>query len=442
MRRNVKVEKQPPVYTHEGAVAARINPEQQLRRLVMSCMLWEDNFYIDGVSVVQMIHEAVGAVSPQVAFRTAVEARTEGKLRHVPLLMARSMLTYPRHKFLVKDVLNNIIQRPDELTEFLSIYWDTNNGKKAIPAQVKKGLASAFTKFNEYALQKYNRTDRKVKLKDVMKLVHPTPLHSQQADMWKRLLTDSLATPDTWEVAITKKNDKEGWERLLRENKLGGLALLRNLRNMLQAGVEIPLIRSALQNMNVERILPFRFIAAKKYAPVIENELEQAMFKCIEGMEKLPGKTVLLVDVSGSMYGTRVSNKSDLTRSDAALGLAMLARELCEEVKIYSFSNNAVLIPNRRGFPLSEAIDRSQGHGGTYLAKALETVKKEGKYDRLIVFTDEQSKDGVCAPSGGAKGYMINVANYRNGVGYGRNWIHIDGFSENTLRFIQEVERG
>jgi 60 kDa SS-A/Ro ribonucleoprotein len=84
-----------------------------------------------------------------------------------------------------------------------------------------------------------------------------------------------------------------------------------------------------------------------------------------------------------------------------------------------------------------DAIIRSQVHSGTWLGKAVAEINAK-KFDRLIVITDEQSHDPVPAPK--AKGYLINPASNKNGVGYGP-WTHIDGFSENVLRFIYETER-
>jgi len=94
---------------------------------------------------------------------------------------------------------------------------------------------------------------------------------------------------------------------------------------------------------------------------------------------------------------------------------------------------------SRRGMALRDALDTSQPHGATYLGKALDQVEKacrEG-YDRLVVITDEQSHDHVPPPHG--KGYVINVASNRNGVGYGE-WMHIDGWSEAVVEFIAELE--
>ncbi len=188
--------------------------------------------------------------------------------------------------------------------------------------------------------------------------------------------------------------------------------------------------------MKADRVLPFRFVAAARAVPQWEDIIELPMLAALEGAEKLHGKTILLVDVSGSMDGT-VSEKSDLTRLDAACALTILAREIGEDVEVITFSEQVVLVPPRRGFALRDAIIGSQQHGGTALGAAVAAVN-ERPHDRLIVFTDEQSRDRVPAAVA-AKAYMINVAANKNGVGYGR-WTHLDGFSEAVLRFIQEHE--
>ncbi len=421
--------------THEGALAKNITKEQELRRSVLACMLWENSFYEDGEKIATRIQELVPKVDASKVANLAVEARENFKLRHAPLLLVREMAKHISHKYLVAPTLARVIQRADELAEFLSLYW--KDGKTPISAQVKKGLAWAFVKFNEYELAKYNR-DNAIKLRDVMFLTHPKPLNDQQEDLWKRLANNNLKIPDTWEVnlSIPGIDKKFVWERLLKENKLGALALLRNLRNMSLVGVDRNLILNALNSMKVERVLPYRFIAASKYATAFESALEKAMLKCLKNHEKLNGSTILLVDVSGSM-GWKLSDKSDLNRIDAANGLAMLLREICDDVRVFTFSNDVVEVPARRGFALSDAIWNSQSNSSTFLGKAVNFVNKLD-YDRLIVLTDEQSYDVVPAPTN--TGYMINVASYQRGVGYGQ-WNHIDGFSESVIDYIIEYEK-
>jgi hypothetical protein len=418
--------------THEGAPAAILTAEQVLRRSVLACMLWENEFYEDGATIASRIRELVPKVAAEKVAALAVEARTGMKLRHAPLLLVREMARHATHRALVAETLVRVIQRADELSEFAAIYWA--DGRRPLSAQVKKGLAAAFTSFDEYALAKYDRASV-VRLRDVLFLSHAKPRDTAQAELWKRLIANELTTPDTWEVALSSGGDKRThWERLLAERKLGALALLRNLRNMKDAGVPESQVVAALDAMRIDRVLPFRFLAAARHAPQWEEALERAMFRSLEGTERLAGHTVLLIDVSGSMVAP-MSRRSQMLRTDAAYGLAVLLREIAEKVSVYTFSNSAKRIPPRRGFALRDAMEASQQHQGTYLGAALDAV--EERYDRIIVITDEQSHDRVSAPR--AKGYMINVASARNGVGYGP-WVHIDGFSEAIINYIHELE--
>lgn len=441
MRLNILKLTAPRPRTHERAPARVITSEQALRRTVLSCMLWENEFYEDGVQIAGRIHELVPRVAAEKVAALAIEARERMKLRHAPLLLVREMARHATHRALVAHTLTRVIQRADELSEFVAIYWA--GGRQPLSAQVKKGLAAAFGKFDEYALAKYDRAGV-VRLRDVLFLSHAKPVDQAQAILWKRLVENELTTPDTWEVALSaagreQANKREVWQRLLAERKLGALALLRNLRNLHSAGVSEELVFGALAALKTDRVLPFRFLAAARSAPQWEQALESAMFRALEGRAaSLAGHTVLLVDVSGSMEAP-LSGRSEMRRTDAAYGLAILLREIAEKVTIYTFSEFARRIPSRRGMALRDALDHSQPHSATYLGAALRRIEEEVRegWDRLVVITDEQSHDTVHAPSG--KGYAINVASNRNGVGYGE-WTHIDGWSEAVIEYIAELE--
>jgi hypothetical protein len=406
----------------------------------MNCLLWEDQFYEDGVSIGERIAKLVPAVAPETTAALAVEAREKMNLRHAPLLVVREMARYPSHRGLVAETLARVIQRPDEMTELLAIYWADALGpmqqrrQQPVSAQVKKGLAKALTRFDAYQLAKYDR-DGPVRIRDVLFLVHAKPKDAAQEKVWKQLVDGTLASPDTWEVALSSGKDKrETFERLLSERKLGGLALLRNLRLMQNAGVPRATIAAAIAAMRTERILPYRFIAAARYAPDFEPELEPAMLKSLKDHPRLAGRTRLLIDVSGSMDAA-LSAQSEMTRLEAACGLAVLAREVCDEVEIFTFSNEVKKVPPRRGFALRDAIVNSQPHGGTFLGKAVTAI--DGKGLRLIAFTDEQSHDAVPAPKG--QGTIINVASYEHGVGHG-DWRRVSGFSEAIIAWIAASE--
>lgn len=445
----------PKIQTHGGATAQRINPELELRRSVMSCLLWENEFYESGETITDRIKKTIPLVDPNHVFNIAIEARTTMNLRHIPLFIAREMARLPIYKGLVGALLPSIILRPDELTEFLAIYW--KDGKQPLSGQVKKGLARAFNKFNEYSLAKYNR-DNAIKIRDVLFLSHSKPKNEEQEALYKRLIDGTLATPDTWEVEISSSKDKKAsWTRLLTEKKLGGLALLRNLRNMKEAKVDMTLVNSSIEAMDTSKVLPFRFISAAVHAPDAEPSIEVAMLKGLSQRPKLTGKTILIVDVSGSMYGAKISAKSKVNRAKTACGLGILIRELCEYPVIYATGGSdsgrvhaTVKVPSRRGFALSDAIYNQRvplGGGGIFLTQVMDYVKKhEESADRIIVITDEQDCDigNENSPSKadafGKENYLINVASAKNGIGYGK-WTHIDGFSEAIIDYIVEHEK-
>jgi len=238
-------------------------------------------------------------------------------------------------------------------------------------------------------------------------------------------------------VELSASTDKlASWKRLLKDERLGGLTFLRNLRNMKEVGVEKKDIRAYAEKVRVDRVLPFRFISAAKAAPQWEDILEPLMYKCLSAQERFSGHTALLIDCSGSMDAT-VSAKSDITRRDAACALAILLRELCDDVRVIGFSSSTWDIAPRRGFALRDAVNAKVIAEGTMLGKAVRYAQQK-PCDRIIVITDEQSSDPAPDPKG--KGYIINVGSYQNGIGYGA-WTHIDGWSEAVIDYIREFER-
>ena len=276
-------------FTHEGACGKRLTPEMELKRALMNCLLWEDQFYEDGVAIADRIKALVPKVAPERTAQLAVAAREAMKLRHAPLLVVREMARSEKHRPLVAETLERIIQRPDEMTELLAIYWADALGpqqqrkRQPVSAQIKKGLARALTKFDAYQLAKYDR-DGAVRIRDVLFLVHAKPRDAAQEKVWKQLVDGELPSPDTWEVSLSGGRDKrETFERLIAEKRLGGLALLRNLRLMQKAELLRQTIADAIEAMRTDRILPYRFITAARYAPDFEGELESAMLKSVKG---------------------------------------------------------------------------------------------------------------------------------------------------------------
>lgn len=434
-----------------GPYAAKQDAEALLRRSVMACLLWEDNFYEDEVSNAEHIKRLIPQVEPQKVFDIAVEARTKQKLRHVPLFIARELARIDTHKGLVGKLLSQIIKRADELAEFLAIYW--KDGRQPLSKQVKKGLAQAFHNFDSYQFAKWNR-DNQIKLRDVMFLVHPHP--GQKIELFKKIADNELETPDTWEVALsTDKDKKETWTRLINEGKLGALAFMRNLRNMEQAGVDRSVIQRGFETINPRWLLPLNYFAAAKHAPNWEREIEALMLRGLAKASKLPGYTIFVVDVSGSMGGW-ISSKSEFTRLDAAAAMALIASETCEHISIYATAGDdwkrqhkTEKIKPRRGFALCDEIKQAAsrlGGGGIFTRQCLEYIREHEteKPERIIVFSDSQDCDlperRIPKPFG-IKNYIVDVSSHSRGINYQGVWTaEISGWSEHFLDYIFAYE--
>ena len=449
--------------THEGAEGPRLSIENQLRRSVMACMLWEDEFYESGETIAERIGRLAREVNPQAVSEIAIEAREEQHLRHVPLLLTAHLAGFAAGSSLVSNTLARVIQRADEMAEFLTIYAKVNGVapdglKPVLSNQVRKGLARAFTKFDAYQLAKYDQDGGAVKMRDVLFLCHAKPQDEAQAKLWDQLIDGTLAPPDTWEVELSRKGqgahdtpdgkrDEVAWNltkrqtftRLLKDQKLGYMALLRNLRNMVEAEVDEGLIAEAIRARrgNAHRVLPFRYIAAARAVPQLEPHLDAAMLAAQDEQPQWPGRTAILVDVSGSMHDP-LSAKSDMRRMDAACALAALIPT--ESKRVFSFSQQVVEVPPRRGMAMVDAIKRSQLHSRTFLGAAIAAICEQVPHDRLIVVTDEQSHDRVGDPAHPKSSWMVNIASKQNGVGYESGWQRVHGWSESVIRYITAVE--
>lgn len=435
-----------------GAFAAKQDAEALLRRAVLANLLWENAAYEGGDTIANTIRELIPRVDPATVAAIAIEARTKQKLRHVPLLLAREMARLDTHKHLVGDLLPQIILRADEPSEFLSLYWQ--EGKQPLSKQVKVGLARSFERFNAYNLAKYNQ-DKQVKLRDVLFLTHAKPGQGRE-DLYKQLAENTLPTPDTWEVALSAGTDKRAaWERLITEGKLGALAFVRNLRNMEKAGVDPALITQGFAVIDPGWLLPLNYLAAAKAAPRWQRELEGCMLRGLAQAPKLPGYSILVIDVSGSMAG-KISNKSDFSRMDAGAAMAVLGSEMCERIAVYATAGSdhtrihkTASLPPYRGFALADAITgmaAELGGGGIFTRQCLEYIATQERTtpDRIMIFSDSQDcdlPDRRMPRPFGKRNYIVDVSSHTRGINYDGVWTaEISGWSEHFLTFIAAQE--
>ena len=435
-----------------GLRAANQSNENELKRMVLTCLLWEDNAYQDGVEIASEICRLIPTVSGKFCADLAVSARRDQKLRHVPLLVVREMCRYKTHVPFVRETVRQVCTRPDQLTELLALYW--REGKTPISKQLRLGMADAMVNFDRYQLSKWNR-DADIRLRDILFLAHPKPKDARQSLLFEELANGTLTSPDTWEVrysaAKSSEEKKNIWEDMISGRKLGALAVLRNLRNMQQVGVSKADIRKVISECSTSALLPVDFIKAAEAAPDFMPDLEGLMFRCLSELPKIKGETVFVLDVSGSM-ACCISGKSQHTRLDVGISMAMMAAEICEGFSIYitagnSHSHTTIKVSNLRGFGLMKEIYRMKGgagYGGIFTRQCMNYLRPlEQNADTVIVFSDSQDCDTVNrAPSPfGKKNYIIDVGCHQNGINYRGVWdAEISGWSDQFLRFIAEAQ--
>ena len=444
------------------SMAAAETNIQLLRRAVLANLLWENIAYMDGEDVTNEIKRLIPLCDAKDVANLTIEARVMQKLRHTPLFLAVEMCKHEATRPYVKEVLPQIITRADMLTDFMALYWA--DGKCPICNAAKQGLREAFHNFNEYKFAKYDR-DAEIKLRDVMFMVRPKPANQLEEVLYKKIADRTLETPETWEVLLSKAHTEDEkkavWTKLIEEGKIGGKAMLMNVRNMQLAGVPRPTIVKGLNELKGAMLLPLDFLKAMRNSYGLEREIEDAMLKTYKNLPKLPGKTIFIVDVSGSM-GCITSSGSGFSRLDQAASMAMLAANQCEDFELVCTagddwkcieSQKRIKYPSK-GFNLFKEIDNAKhelGGGGIFTAQCLNKLRKElgnkiRNYERIIIFSDSQDIDishgrNVKPWPFGKYNYICDVSCNTKGINYKGVWTaEISGWSEHFLTYIAAFE--
>ncbi|MCG7526685.1 TROVE domain-containing protein [Streptomyces sp. OfavH-34-F] len=371
--------------------------------------------------------------------------RDEGRLRTAPLVGAAA---YVRARLAAgvsdgpsnRSVVDSVLQRADEPGELLA-HWISAYGR-TVPQPVKRGVADAVRRlYTSRALLKYDTASREFRFGDVLNLVHasPDPAKPWQGALFRyaldrrhhpgrarppaddRLLTAHralLETPPearrrlvtgpggperlaeagmTWESVagwLHGPMDAPVWEALI--PVMGPMALLRNLRNFDEAGIaDATAERVAARIADPEEVararqFPFRYLAAHRHAaPRWAGALEAALGHSLARVPALPGRTLVLVDRSDSMFWDTVSERSTLSRADAAavFGTALALR--AERADLVEFGWRSAAVPYAPGEPVLGVLERFHQLGGTDMTRALRTHYRD--HDRVVVVTDEQT---------------------------------------------------
>jgi hypothetical protein len=445
-----------------GGEAYTETSELELATMVLTSFL-KDKFYTSGNEQLENLKTLLTKVTPEFAAKTAIYARQEFGMRSISHVIAGELAKSVKGQAWSKRFYEEVIHRPDDITEIIAYYL--TQYKKPLPNSLKKGLAKAFDKFDGYQLAKYRSATKKIKLIDAVNMVHPKPT-GKNSEALKQLTENKLVSIDTWETELTKAGQKaetdeqkeefkkEAWVKLISEKKIGYFALLRNLRNIIEQApemtqqtaemlVEENLIRKSL-------VLPFRFQTALKTLeehgslprPIL-IAINQAAEIALKNVPKLPGKTLIALDCSGSMSGQPIEIGS--------LFASVLYKT--NDADLILFSNDGVFYnPNPLDTALSIAkqIQAKAQMGGTNFHSIFQTANKP--YNRIIILSDMQAWIGYDTPKASFAEYKnrtkSNPSIYSFDLaGHGtiqfpeRNIYALTGFSEKIFDVMANLEQ-
>ena len=493
MKFNLKAKKGKQIVNHEGEKAFALTPAMELYTAVATASL-NDQFYEKSANKLICIRQLIAQNDALFVAKLAIYTREQMHLRSIPLVLAVELAKQHSGDNLISKLTTRVIQRADEIAELLAYYASANERKEVkqlnkLSKQLQKGLADAFNKFDEYQFAKYNM-DAKVKLKDALFLVHPKAKDGAQQILFDKIAKDELQVPYTWEVELSKLGQqkfdsqelklatkKAKWEELIFSNKLGYMATMRNLRNILEAEVSKEALNKVSEYISNEKAvanskqLPFRFLAAYRELKELRNgrvsklldALEQAVLHSaanIAGYDE-DTKVVLAADVSGSMQQP-VSAKSKVLLYDIGLMLAMLLQSRCNNVITGMFGDKwkVINVPKKNILANVQEFYRREGEvgystNGYLVVKDLLESKKA--VDKVMLFTDAQlwnstgSGEGIeglwkqykkMAPA--AKLYLFDLAGHGNTpLSVMRDDMYlIAGWSDKIFGVLKAVEEG
>lgn len=438
-----------------GGRAFSMNPEMELTHAVLTTFL-EDKFYESGNERLERIKALVAKNKPEFVSKLAIVARNEFNLRSVSHVLIGELAKTHRGDSLVKDTIVACAIRPDDLIEIAAYVG------KPMPKQVKRGIRNALLKFNRYQLAKYKGDGKEVSLVDLFNMTHPKPQHAneEQKQAWADLMTGKLVSFDTWETEISNTKDKKkAWSDLVTENKLGYMALLRNLNNLIKNDVPAEVIKAAAKKLtNPEQVkksrqLPFRFTTA--YENVLGNRtlsdaISEAMDLAVSNTPELSGKTLIAVDSSGSM----MSGETPAMKKASIFGATLVKANKDADLVLYDTSIADLPVSSRTPVvELAQKIEKAANGGGTQTSLVFEYAqRKPFNYDRIIIISDNESWNEWSVQKSYEQFkqlsksdpfvYAIDIQGYGTKDVEGKKVFHLTGWSNRLLDFVGAVEKG
>ena len=500
---NTKVKTSNEVVNKQGGTGIKFKPEMELIGLLATGL--DGRFYEKENEresrLIQLIKE-VGKKDPELVAKALVYARTnmgQRSVTHVGAVAALNVLAGSplATRFFTKrsrdENKGGIVFRLDDMLEIISYYFLRNPGKP-LPNSIKRGFKRALETADTYELAKYQGKGKSVSLIDLVNLVHPKPSEKMQ-ETFKQLMKGELKQFNTAEdknsksgqiVAekvksgvITKAEAEvelkeakaENWKQLIVEGTIGYLALLRNLRNIVeQTNDEV--FKKAMDMLTDEKRVRKSLVFPHQIDIAFEVLLSEGNFTystrknavltavnkayelSIPNLTELftYGRTAIVIDSSGSMTssvnlnGKRINSRAI---EKASLIGATLAKGIGAD--LYHFSDRCEQLsynPLDTVNTIKQVVLNRMYGGGTEFNTIFSTLK--GKYDRVFVISDMQGGDSLLRGSSYQSYVKTNGQPFIYSIdlcGYGTTMfkqneklINLFGYSSDIFEMVKKSE--
>lgn len=455
----------------QGHPAYRLDDRTKLMTMVLTTMLGEPKFYGDNTDeLIELAETLCEHGDGEFVAKLAVWARTKANMRSVSHALAAVVVHKCKDTGLARPTVRAIAsRRGDDGTEIMAAYDALYGSESRHPNALRKGVRDALEATSPYSIAKYQSLNRSWKLRDAIRLNRPVSSSDAQSEAFDKACENDLPAPVSWETELSARgNTNEVWDELLAEGNVPFMACLRNMRNMLKCGTDIsPVLKKLTSEDAVRRSrqLPFRFYSAYRelqaaglMTSAIARALDEALRLSCANVDRLPGRTAVLIDVSGSMDAT-ISGRSTVKCVDIASVLGAMAMHISDDAIAIRFSNGAKVLPMTGLSIIGDINTVPMANGGTNMEAGFDAlIKGSFDADRVIVVSDNEVNGGYWRDNKAV--IQRKLEEYRRKVGYDV-WCHaIDiqgygtsqfigpkvnvmaGWSDQVLRFVSIQERG
>lgn len=443
----------------EGANNYTKNPVEEWMNFLFSSKM--DNKFYESDATQQdrfkgLTRDIIDTYGPTFAAKCAFFARNALGMRSASQFVAAMLNS---EKFDGKrNFYKKFMHRADDPAEIFAAV-DSLGGKRS--HALVRGAGDYLSSLGDYQIAKYKMNGKAYNMYDLINITHA---NSETIDKYKK---GTLAAPETWEVGIS--TGTTNWKELVEGKKLGYLALIRNLNNILNSDVDNVWVKQNLVDQIINEVsirkslvFPYQIYNAYRNLQVqnmaVVTALDDAFRIACGNMPTLEGTSVIILDVSCSM-DSRYGERSNLTIKEvgACYAAALYINGNCDFVKFGNEAISKTFAKASGPFQIITQMCANEGCGyGTCINSAFKVIGDKN-YDRIFVVSDMQTMSTDLWANSGIDNYndyvrahdrtvlySFDLGNYHSQIANpGNPDVHLmTALNDNIFKMLQFVEEG